>query len=139
MKKEAKNPMGKKVIKNQIPKNNDVEKILIENFVSLQKVMTNLSFKFDELSTQISKLLELFELSANALAKKEVNLPKPIDEKRIFQGLENLSNQNKIIARGLTLIYGGAKQDNEIASTSSPFNNQTAKGEYRKSPFSQGL
>ena len=28
-----------------------VEKILIENFVSLQKVMTNLSVKFDSLST----------------------------------------------------------------------------------------
>ncbi|KHO55254.1 MAG: hypothetical protein QT10_C0004G0041 [archaeon GW2011_AR19] len=38
-----------------------VEKILVENFVSLQKVMTNLSVKFDELSSQISKLLELFE------------------------------------------------------------------------------
>jgi len=30
---------------------------LVENFVSLQKVMTNLSIKFDELSNNISKLL----------------------------------------------------------------------------------
>ena len=47
-----------------------MEKILIENFVSLQRVMTNLSEKFDGLSNNISKLLELFELSATALAKK---------------------------------------------------------------------
>ena len=48
-----------------------VEKILIENFVSLQKVMTNLSFKFDNLTNQISKLLELFEIYAKDLAKTE--------------------------------------------------------------------
>ena len=56
-----------------------VEKILVENFVSLQKVLTNLSVKFDELSNNISKLLELFELSATALAKKDINFTKPMD------------------------------------------------------------
>ena len=35
------------------------EKILIENFIALQKVITNLSIKFDKLTNQISSLLEL--------------------------------------------------------------------------------
>ena len=58
MKKES---VSKKV---ESPKNErdiQTEKILVENFVALQKVMVNLSIKFDNLSGQISKLLELFE------------------------------------------------------------------------------
>jgi len=41
-----------------------VERALIENFIGLQKVMVSLSAKFDNLSSQISNLLHLFELSA---------------------------------------------------------------------------
>ena len=48
----------KKVSKEK--KNKELEKVLIDNFVSLQKVMVNLSVKFDDLTNQISKLLELF-------------------------------------------------------------------------------
>src|SRR3990167_3397701 len=68
---------------------------LIENFVSLQKVMTNLSVKFDGLSNNISKLLELFELSAVALAKKDINFTKPVDEEKIMGKLNNILEQNK--------------------------------------------
>jgi len=59
-----------------------VEKVLIENFVGLQKVMVNLSSRFDELSTQISRLLNLFEVSARAMAKKEFERGQDF---RIFQ------------------------------------------------------
>jgi len=83
-----------------------VEKILVENFVSLQKVMTNLSIKFDNLANQISKLLGLFEISAKALAKKDFDLEKGgKDNKRIIEKIDNLLDQNKTIARGLTLIH----------------------------------
>ncbi|HEB47294.1 MAG TPA: hypothetical protein ENI22_02385, partial [Candidatus Pacearchaeota archaeon] len=43
-------------------RNVSIEKALVENFISLQKVMVNLSVKFDSLTNQISKLLELFEI-----------------------------------------------------------------------------
>jgi len=69
MKKES---VSKKV---ESPKNErdiQTEKILVENFVALQKVMVNLSIKFDNLSGQISKLLELFEISAKAFTEKEL-------------------------------------------------------------------
>ncbi len=83
-----------------------VEKILVENFVSLQKVMTNLSVKFDSLTNQISKLLDLFEISAKSLAQKEFDLGKKGgDDKKIVEKIDNLFEQNKVIARGLTLLH----------------------------------
>lgn len=84
----------------------DTEKILIQNFIALQKVMTNLSFKFDNLTSQISKLLELFEISAKNLAKKDFSAEKDMKTNReVVSKLDNLINQNKIIARGLTLLH----------------------------------
>jgi hypothetical protein len=86
--------------------NNNVEKVLVENFVSLQRVMTNLSFKFENLSSQISKLLELFEISARTIAEKELESEKnPEENKQIIEKIETLLEQNKVIARGMTLMH----------------------------------
>ena len=121
-----------------------VEKILVENFVSLQKVLTNLSVKFDELSNNISKLLELFELSATALAKKDINFTKPMDEEKIINKLNNILEQNKIIARGMALMSEGGEPEKAIQPAMPQFRQSpapshgispTTKGEYQKSPF----
>ena len=98
----------KKATKSRTPKtktssDNRIEKVLIENFVSLQKVMTNLSVKFDNLANQISKLLELFEISAKTLAKKDFGLDE--GKGKITEKIDNLLEQNKIIARGITLLH----------------------------------
>lgn len=77
------------------------EKVLIENFVSLQRVMTNLAVKFDNLSSQISKLLELFEISAKTLAEHGPTK----EEKKIVERLDNLLEQNKVIAKGIALLH----------------------------------
>lgn len=88
------------------PSDVKVEKVLVENFVSLQKVMTNLSVKFDNLTTQISKLLELFEISAKTLAQKDFDLSKiGQGEKEMANKIDSLLEQNKTIARGLTLLH----------------------------------
>jgi hypothetical protein len=95
-------------VKNTSPpqKNQDIENILIENFVSLQKVMANLSVKFDGLTTQISKLLDLFEISAKALSEKDFDIEKNNRENaKILEKIENVLEQNKTIARGLTLMH----------------------------------
>ncbi len=77
-----------------------IESLLIENFVGLQKAMTNLSIKFEMLADNISKLLEVLELSAkNYLEKEKINGGSDI-EKRINLLIE----QNKAIAEGLLLI-----------------------------------
>jgi len=103
---------------------NQIQEALIENFITLQKVMTNLSVKFDNLSDQIAKLLDLFEISAKAMAEKNFEFDdgreiKKATENRagyilggeliqeteeLTQKLDELLEQNKIIARGFTLM-----------------------------------
>jgi len=102
-KKASKKTSRKKTTKSA----SETEKILIENFTSLQKVMANLSNKFDDLTKQISKLLELFEISAKSLAKKgEKNFE---NEKKQNEELKNklkeIQDQNKVIAKGLSLLH----------------------------------
>ncbi|MFH1503663.1 MAG: hypothetical protein ABIE36_03325 [Candidatus Diapherotrites archaeon] len=83
-----------------------IERALIENFVSLQKVMVNLSDKFDNLTGQISKLLNLFEISAKVLAEKDFDTEgNKKDNAKIIEILENIIDQNRTIARGLTLMH----------------------------------
>jgi hypothetical protein len=81
-----------------------VEKVLLENFVALQQVMTNLAVKFDNLSGQISKLLELFEISAKTLAEKNYSAEEK-EDKRVVEKLDSLIEQNKVLARGITLLH----------------------------------
>ena len=85
-------------------KNPDTNKILINNFVQLQKVITNLAIKFENLSDNITKLLQLFELSARSFAEKQ-DFGTGIEKDKEFLGkLNTLMDQNKTIARGLTLM-----------------------------------
>lgn len=93
-----------------------IEKKLAENFIALQKVMVNLSIKFDTLSTQISKLLNLFEISAKALAEKEYAVKKETrDDTEILKRVDNLFQQNKVIAKGLTLLHERPHQPKSFA------------------------
>ena len=92
------------------PRESNTERILIENFVSLQKVMVNLSVKFDNLSHQISRLLDLFEISAKTLVEKGVDMK--VDNQEVIKRMDNLSEQNKLMARGLALMHeSGVGQD----------------------------
>ncbi|MEX0920323.1 MAG: hypothetical protein WDZ69_01940 [Candidatus Pacearchaeota archaeon] len=87
-------------------KEKETDKALTDNFIALQKVMVNLSSKFDGLSTQISKLLELFEISAKSLAQKDFEKNKENkDSKEILEKLDNISQQAGLIGKGLVLIH----------------------------------
>jgi hypothetical protein len=81
----------------------NTNQVLLENFVSLQRVLTNLALKVDSLTTQISKLLELFEISAKALAEKDFEIEK--DNKNMLERLDKLLDQNKVLARGISLMH----------------------------------
>lgn len=83
------------------------EKILIENFISMQKVLTGMAEKFDNLSKQISRLLKLFEDSAETLVEKDINLQiaENEDNTEMLEKLNKILDQNKIIAKGLTLMH----------------------------------
>ena len=98
-----------------------IDKVLIENFVSLQKAITNLSIKFEDLSDQISKLLNLFEISAKALVEKEVGSDRENKEtKKIIENLDRLLEQNKILARGITLIHDKTNEIVEEETSETP-------------------
>jgi len=92
----------------------DVEKInalLIENFVNLQKVMTNTADKLDNLSIQISRLLSLFEQTAkNFTEKVSTGMPEIEKDKEFLDKLNKLLDQNKTIAKGLTLMEEKVKE-----------------------------
>ena len=82
-----------------------VEQALIENFIGLQKVMVKLSSKFETLSGQISRLLQLFESSAKSLARRELSFQENPDTKKILDRLEGLSAQSGLIGKGLALMH----------------------------------
>lgn len=82
--------------------NENYEEALLKNFVNLQKVLTNLSVKFEELSLNISKLLQLFELSAKSFS--EGNLGKSGIDQEFLKKLDSLLEQNKTISKGIMLM-----------------------------------
>jgi|TARA_Y100000310_G_scaffold220254_1_gene221720 hypothetical protein len=101
--------MAKKSVKKGVKKKStnklegNLENKIIQNLVSLQKVHINLAEKFDNLSEQISGLLALFENTARTFAKQA---PSGITEKdkEFLEKIDKLLDQNKTIAKGLTLM-----------------------------------
>lgn len=95
----------------KIPKNpqfysdEKFQQAMIQNFILTQKVMTNLAEKLDSLSDQTSKLLALFEISAKSFIEKGSEGGKLVKEdKDLLDKIDRLMDQNKVIAKGLTMI-----------------------------------
>ena len=112
-----------RIIKPQIiqvaaPQESSANKILVENFVSLQRVLTNLSVKLDNLTDQLSKLLDLFEISAKALAEKDFDLGENTSE--VIEKLDNVLDQNKTLARGIALMHERPREQFYPSQTSQP-------------------
>ncbi len=83
-------------------KKTDINEILVDNLVSLQKILTEVSIKFETLSSNISGLLELFETAAKNFAEK---YPEGGDsDKEFLKKLDSLLEQNKTIAKGIMLM-----------------------------------
>lgn len=113
---------NKPLVKSPKQKKSKIEQALVDNFVSMQKVLANLAVKFDSLAEQISKLLQLFEISAKSFIEKQKNIDS--EDRQFIEKLNTLLEQNKTIARGLTLLeqkmrekYGSAGPQ----TTYSPF------------------
>jgi hypothetical protein len=83
----------------ETPKEDEINEIIIDNFVGLQKAMTNLSIKFESLSSQISRLLEILELSSKEIVKEGFQ-----DNKELTKKIDMLLEQNKIIATRMISI-----------------------------------
>ena len=75
----------------------------MRDFIGLQKAMTNLSIKFENLSDNISRLLGVLEISAkDYLANKGKSTPEV--DKDLLNKINSLLDQNKTIAKGLVMI-----------------------------------
>jgi hypothetical protein len=100
----------------------ELEELLLENFITLQKVLTNLSLKFDELSNNISRLLELFEISAKSFKDKyeSVDLSQSSNlDKDFLKKLDSLLDQNKTISKAIMLMEERIRNKNAIKETES--------------------
>ncbi|MEM3405984.1 MAG: hypothetical protein QW117_03385 [Candidatus Pacearchaeota archaeon] len=90
---------------NKEKKYKKIENLLLENFANLQKVLINTTQKLEDLTLQISKLLQLFELAAKSFIGKVDEKVSEIEKDREFlMKLNALLEQNKLIAKGLTLM-----------------------------------
>lgn len=125
-----------------------LEEKIVHNLVELQKVHTDLAEKFTKLSNQISQLLTLFEMSAREFSK-QINMPAIEKDKEFLDKIDKLLEQNKTIAKGLTMmeekmrekIYGGpsrsmpsAMSNTSNVSQPSPFPMRPQSSEARAPP-----
>ena len=84
-------------------KQSEIEDKVVENMVKLQKIHTDLAEKFDKLAKEISSLLTLFELAAKSFSKSPTIKTTETD-KEFLDKIDKLLEQNKTIAKGLTLM-----------------------------------
>jgi hypothetical protein len=91
-------------IKKKVMSKAELEEALINNFTNLQKVLTNLALKFDDLSNNMSKMLQLFEISAKSFAEKYTPEATKSSDKEFLQKLDSLLDQNKTIAKGIMMM-----------------------------------
>jgi len=86
-----------------------IEEKILENLVALQKVHADLAEKFGKLSEQMAGLLNLFENAARSFAQNPVNQVTEKD-KDFLDKIDKLLDQNKTIAKGLTLMEERMKE-----------------------------
>ena len=76
----------------------------------MQKVQTDLSEKFSHLASEISNLLALFEVTARNFAKNVPANDQFTKDKEFLDKIDKLLDQNKTLAKGLTLMEERLKE-----------------------------
>ena len=141
MTKKSNNDASINVLSNS--KNVNLQEKLIENLVELQKVHTGMAEKFDKLSNQIVNLLTLFEMAARSFAEHPANQGTEKD-KEFLEKIDKLLDQNKTLAKGLTLmeekirerIYGAAPNPSAPVK---PAATEKVQDEYQSSSTNRAL
>jgi len=80
-----------------------LEQTIIKNLVEIQNVHVNLAEKFDKLAKEISQLLGLFEITAKRFSSHAA-LGEYEKDKEFLEKIDTLLDQNKTLAKGLTLM-----------------------------------
>lgn len=76
---------------------NNTMNLLLENSVALQKMLADLAFNLKDLNKKITSMLELFENASR-------NIKESPPDGGLSEKVEELSKQNKTIAKGLLLL-----------------------------------
>lgn len=114
---------------------------LIENLVDLQKVHTGMAEKFDKLSNQIVNLLTLFEMAARSFAEHPANQGTEKD-KEFLDKIDRLLDQNKTIAKGLTLMEDRLRErlyGSQVSAQNQPEKQISHDEEYQSSAMNRSL
>jgi hypothetical protein len=82
---------------------NTLEEQTLQSLVELQKVHINMAEKFDKLAVNIENLLALFELAARNFAKQP-HMQNTERDKEFLEKIDKLLDQNKLLAKGLSLM-----------------------------------
>ena len=75
----------------------------LHRLIELQKVHVNMAEKFDKLAQQIENLLALFELAAQNFARQP-HMQSTERDKEFLDKIDKLLDQNKVLAKGLSLM-----------------------------------
>lgn len=122
-------------------KSDKIKETLIQNLIELQKVHTNLLEKFDKLSNQLSTLLNLFESAAKSFSDNASNKVSERD-KEFADKIDQLLEQNKIIAKGVMLMEDRLRQkayDNQQPINQNNIRLRENNENYQSSDFSKPL
>lgn len=102
---------GKKTTKSSGTSMDKALKLLIENNVALQKVLTDVSGDMKDLTKEVGKLLEVFKEAGKTFGEeKAVDDIRKDEEKALIPKLDELIDQNKTIAKGLILLESVLKE-----------------------------
>lgn len=94
----------------------DLDQALVDNFIALQKVLTHLSVKFDDLTTKMDRLMNTFEVAAKSFEEKYAEgTEKPADvDSEFLKKLDSLLDQNKLIAKGIMMMEDKIKNKQQF-------------------------
>lgn len=94
-------------------KGDDME-ILIQNEIEMQKILADLSLEIKNLTSELSKLVELFSEASKTLSDEKISKDiEKEDMKNIGTKVETLVDQNKTIAKGLLLMESAMRDTME--------------------------
>jgi len=115
------------------PKKQSINQQLVENLISLQKVNLHTAERFEVLSKQISELVLLFEKAANEISKAP-----GIENKELSEKLDRLIEQNRLVAKGITLLEERTRED-EMQTPTKPIQIPTAQPQSPAQPVAKEI
>lgn len=83
-------------------KKSGIEQTLVHNLVELQKIHINLLEKMGKVSDQLNELLVIFESAAKKFSQQQPASNEK--EQEFIKKVDNLLEQNRTLAKGLTLM-----------------------------------